>query len=218
MTETHGRPLALLLPGPRLPRLRPTRSRKPVRLRPLRQAESHPPALLQRLQGPLLRAQRHPTVRLPHARGEGPLRTPSPRRGQRHPTDRAPRRRPSRYRRPLGPHRRRSCPRRSRRVRGFFPLERARSNSTRPGRSSRRSRRTATRPTRPTTTRGIGGTMSPTTPSTSWSWRATVRKERKEGQVVSIRRTVVLGDERAVEEVLKTSVCSRTINKSGRED
>jgi len=144
---------------------------KPVRLQPLRQAESHPPARLQRLQGPLLRAQGHPTVRLPYARGEGPLRTPSPRRGQRHPTDRAACRRPSRYRRPLGPHRRQSGPRRSRRVRGFFPLGRARSNSTRPGRSSRRSRRTATRPIRPTTTRGIGGTMSPTTPSTSWSWR-----------------------------------------------
>ena len=43
---------------------------------------------------------------------------------------------------------------------------------------------------------------------------ATVRKERKEGRVVSIRRTVVLGDERAVEEVLKASVCSRTINTS----
>ena len=35
---------------------------------------------------------------------------------------------------------------------------------------------------------------------------ATVRKERKEGRVASIRRTVVLGDERAVEEVLKASV------------
>ena len=43
---------------------------------------------------------------------------------------------------------------------------------------------------------------------------ATVRKERKEGRVASIRRTVVLGDERAVEEVLKASVCSRTINTS----
>ena len=31
---------------------------------------------------------------------------------------------------------------------------------------------------------------------------------------MSIRRTVVLGDERAVEEVLKASVCSRTINTS----
>ena len=43
---------------------------------------------------------------------------------------------------------------------------------------------------------------------------ATVRKKRKEGRVVSIRRSVVLGDERAVEEVLKASVCSRTINTS----
>jgi hypothetical protein len=43
---------------------------------------------------------------------------------------------------------------------------------------------------------------------------ATVRKERKDGRVVSIRRTVVLGDEAAVEEVLKDSVCSRTINTS----
>jgi hypothetical protein len=38
--------------------------------------------------------------------------------------------------------------------------------------------------------------------------------ERKGGRVVSIRRTVVLGDEAAVEEVLKGSVCSRTINTS----
>ena len=43
---------------------------------------------------------------------------------------------------------------------------------------------------------------------------ATVRKERKGGRVVSIRRTVVLGDESAVEDVLRESVCSRTINTS----
>jgi hypothetical protein len=43
---------------------------------------------------------------------------------------------------------------------------------------------------------------------------ATVCKERKGGRVVSIRRTVVLGDEAAVEAVLKDSVCSRTINTS----
>jgi hypothetical protein len=35
---------------------------------------------------------------------------------------------------------------------------------------------------------------------------ATVCKERKGGRVVSVRRTVVLGDERAVEEALKASV------------
>jgi hypothetical protein len=43
---------------------------------------------------------------------------------------------------------------------------------------------------------------------------ATVRKERKNGRVVSIRRSIVLGDEQAVEAVLKASVCSRTINTS----
>jgi hypothetical protein len=43
---------------------------------------------------------------------------------------------------------------------------------------------------------------------------ATVRKERRKGRVVSIRRAVVLGDEAAVEEVLRASVCSRTINTS----
>jgi hypothetical protein len=43
---------------------------------------------------------------------------------------------------------------------------------------------------------------------------ATVRKERKGGRVVSLRRSVVWGDERAVEGVLKASVCSRTINTS----
>ena len=43
---------------------------------------------------------------------------------------------------------------------------------------------------------------------------ATVCKERRKGRVVSIRRTVVLGDESAVEEVLRDSVCSRTINTS----
>jgi hypothetical protein len=43
---------------------------------------------------------------------------------------------------------------------------------------------------------------------------ATVRKERRKGRVVSIRRSVVLGDEQAVAEVLKASVCSRTINTS----
>jgi hypothetical protein len=43
---------------------------------------------------------------------------------------------------------------------------------------------------------------------------ATVRKERKKGRVVSIRRTVVLGDESTVEAILKASACSRTINTS----
>jgi hypothetical protein len=43
---------------------------------------------------------------------------------------------------------------------------------------------------------------------------ATVCKERKQGRVVSIRRTVVLGGESAVEEVLRDAVCSRTINTS----
>jgi hypothetical protein len=43
---------------------------------------------------------------------------------------------------------------------------------------------------------------------------ATVRKERRKGRVVSIRRSVVLGDEAAVEGVLRASVCSRTINTS----
>jgi len=43
---------------------------------------------------------------------------------------------------------------------------------------------------------------------------ATVRKERKKGRVVSIRRTVVLGGEAAVEEILRESACSRTINTS----
>ena len=35
---------------------------------------------------------------------------------------------------------------------------------------------------------------------------ATVRKERKEGRVVSIRRSIVLGDEPTVEALLKASV------------
>jgi hypothetical protein len=43
---------------------------------------------------------------------------------------------------------------------------------------------------------------------------ATVRKERKKGRVVSIRRSIVLGDEPTVEALLKASVCSRTINTS----
>ena len=166
---SDGRPDELLLPKRVVCGLRPTRRGQPERLRPLRQVPS-PPALLQGLQGPLLRAQGHPAVRLPHARRQGQGHPPPPRRRQRHPPDRPPRRRPSRYRRPAGSRRRRSRPRRSRRARGFFPLGRARSSSTRPGRSSPRSRRTATRPTRPTTTRGTGGTTSPTTPSTSWSW------------------------------------------------
>ena len=43
---------------------------------------------------------------------------------------------------------------------------------------------------------------------------ATVRKERKKGRVVSIRRSIVLGDEPTVEALIKASVCSRTINTS----
>ena len=41
-----------------------------------------------------------------------------------------------------------------------------------------------------------------------------VRKERKKGEVVSIRRSIVLGDEPTVEALLKASVCSRTTNTS----
>ena len=43
---------------------------------------------------------------------------------------------------------------------------------------------------------------------------ATVRKEREKGRVCSVHRTVVLGTEQTVHEVLRTSVCSRTINTS----
>jgi hypothetical protein len=43
---------------------------------------------------------------------------------------------------------------------------------------------------------------------------ATVRKELKGGRVMSIRRSVILGDEAAVQDALIASVCSRTINTS----
>ena len=43
---------------------------------------------------------------------------------------------------------------------------------------------------------------------------ATVRKEREEGRVVAVHRTVVLGGQPAVDAALKASVCSRTINTS----
>jgi hypothetical protein len=43
---------------------------------------------------------------------------------------------------------------------------------------------------------------------------ATVHKERKHDRVVSIRRSVVPGDEAMVEDVLRDSVYSRTINAS----
>ena len=43
---------------------------------------------------------------------------------------------------------------------------------------------------------------------------ATVRKERKNNRVVAVHRTVVLGSQRAVDEALNASVCSRTINTS----
>ena len=43
---------------------------------------------------------------------------------------------------------------------------------------------------------------------------ATVRKERKNNRVVAVHRTVVLGDQQAVDAALKASVCSRTINTS----
>ena len=171
MVLTHGRPRPLLLPEPRLPALRPTRRRQPLGLRPLRQAEPHPAALLQRLQGPLLRAQGHAPVPLPAPRREGPRRPRSTS------TRAAASARPDGWSASTAtpssgwPARRTACPRRSRRARGFFPLGPARSSSTRSGRSSPRSRRTATPTTRPMTTRGTGGTTSPSTPSTSWSWR-----------------------------------------------
>jgi IS1 family transposase len=46
---------------------------------------------------------------------------------------------------------------------------------------------------------------------------ATVRKERKKNRVVAVDRTVVLGNQGAVERVLQASVCSRAINTSSVE-
>ena len=43
---------------------------------------------------------------------------------------------------------------------------------------------------------------------------ATVHKERENGRVVAVHRRVVLGSQQAVDQVLKASVCSRTINTS----
>ena len=43
---------------------------------------------------------------------------------------------------------------------------------------------------------------------------ATVHKEREKDQVVAVHRKVVLGGQEAVDQALKTSVCSRTINTS----
>ena len=43
---------------------------------------------------------------------------------------------------------------------------------------------------------------------------ATVYKEREKGHVVAVHRRVVLGSQEAVEEALRASVCSRTINTS----
>ncbi|MBV8555785.1 MAG: hypothetical protein JO116_09475 [Planctomycetaceae bacterium] len=43
---------------------------------------------------------------------------------------------------------------------------------------------------------------------------ATVHKERENDRVVAVHRKVVLGSQRAVDQVLKASVCSRTINTS----
>jgi IS1 family transposase len=43
---------------------------------------------------------------------------------------------------------------------------------------------------------------------------ATVHKEREADRVVAIHRRVVLGSQEAVDQALKTSVCSRTINTS----
>ena len=138
--------------------------------RPLRQAQAHPAALLPHLQGPLLRAQGHAPVRLPAARGEGRLGPGAPRRGLRRPPDRPARRRatatpssataawpaatpatlhdelvafsPSD---PRGP------------VRREVVVRRQEAGELRPA------------TTRPMTTRGTGGTTSPSTPSTGWS-------------------------------------------------
>ena len=43
---------------------------------------------------------------------------------------------------------------------------------------------------------------------------ATVHKERENGRVVAVHRRVVLGSQQAVDQALKASVCSRTINTS----
>jgi IS1 family transposase len=43
---------------------------------------------------------------------------------------------------------------------------------------------------------------------------ATVHKEREKNRVVAVRRTLVLGDQEQLDEALKDSTCSRTINTS----
>ena len=43
---------------------------------------------------------------------------------------------------------------------------------------------------------------------------ATVHKEREKDRVVAVHRKVVLGSQEAVDQALKASVCSRTINTS----
>ena len=43
---------------------------------------------------------------------------------------------------------------------------------------------------------------------------ATVHKEREKDRVVAVHRRVVLGSQQAVDQALKASVCSRTINTS----
>ncbi len=43
---------------------------------------------------------------------------------------------------------------------------------------------------------------------------ATVHKERKNDRVVAVHRRVVLGSQQAVDQALKASVCSRTVNTS----
>ena len=171
LVSPHGRSLSLLLPEPRVPAPRPTRRRQPLGLRSLRQGQQQIRLLHCRAcKARFSERKGTPLFHSQLARREGRLGPRASGRGQRGPSDRAARRRPPRHRHAAGPQGRGARQGRPRRTRGLFPPRPARSSSMRSGRSSPRSRRTATPTTRPTTTRGTGGTPSPMTPRTGWSW------------------------------------------------
>src|SRR5262249_18217077 len=159
----HGRPLDLLLPEPRLSRLRPTRPREPPRRLPLRPRPTAALPRLSDLPAPLQRTPGHAPVRLPPARGPSRRGPGPPPRRRRHPQDQPPDRGQQEHSGPPGPAGRPPRPASPRRARGFFPHRPARCSSMRGGRLSPRRSSTATATTPRTTCAATVGTMWPWT-------------------------------------------------------
>src|SRR4029078_6936715 len=134
----HGRPVSLLLPEFRLPRVRQTGGGNPDRDQPLRPRQAAPHAPIPYLQGPLRRAQGDTPVRRPPRPPQGRVRPGARLRGVRDPPDRSALWGGPQDRRPLRTAGRGQRPGAARRTRRPFPPGPVSCSSTRSGPTSPR--------------------------------------------------------------------------------